>query len=66
MSGFSSRNVWYLRYQDTDLLQLCSNTENSSNKNNNTNNQSQNHNNNNKTTFLDGVSIEINLVLFYH
>ena len=23
MSGFSSRNVRYPRYQDTDLLQLC-------------------------------------------
>ena len=23
MSRFSSRNVWYPRYQDTDLLQLC-------------------------------------------
>ena len=23
MSGFSSRNVQYPRYQDTDLLQLC-------------------------------------------
>ena len=23
MSGFSSKNVWYPRYQDTGFLQLC-------------------------------------------
>ena len=27
MSGLSSKNVWYPRYQNTDFLQLCSESQ---------------------------------------